>query len=147
MEGFFMSGTEISPEKIRAYRATSYKLGHTDTDITLTVGRLSPEVLVLFKYRQVSCAAFLTAYNPRGSQQSDAENDLAHARLEAEVTSLGLQFLEGSGSEEGTDWPAERSLFALGLGQADAEKLGRLFNQDAIVWVGTEGVPELILLR
>ena len=40
---------------------------------------------------------------------------------------------------------AERSLFGLGLDLAYAEKLGRLFEQDAIVWVSADGAPQLIL--
>jgi hypothetical protein len=142
-----MSTTQVSSDKIRAYTATSYRLGHSDTDIILKIGTLSPQVLELFKHRQVTCGAFLTAFNPRGSQQLDAENEQAHARLVTEIVNLGLSFIEGSGSEEGTEWPTERSMFALGLGHAEAEQIGRLFDQDAIVWVGIEGVPQLILLR
>jgi hypothetical protein len=142
-----MSGTVIPPDKIRAYRATSYRVGCTDAGLILQIGTLSPQVNDLFASRQVSCGAFLTAFNPHGSQQTDAENELAHARLVAEVSNRGRQFIEGSGSERGTDWPAERSVFVLGLDLGDAKTLGRLFDQDAIVWVGTDGVPLLILLR
>ena len=97
-----MSTTQVSSDKIRAYTATSYRLGHSDTDIILKIGTLSPPVLELFKYRQVTCGAFLTAFNPRGSQQLDAENEQAHARLVTEILNLELSFIEGSGSEEGT---------------------------------------------
>ena len=55
--------------------------------------------------------------------------------------------IEGSGSEEGTDWPSERSYFALGLGLEAASKIGTEADQDAIVWVGADAVPQLILLR
>ena len=141
-----MSNATIAPEKLRAYRASSYRLAHADTEIILKIGTVSLQVIDIFKVRQVSSGAFLTAFNPSGSQQTDAENELAHAHLVAEMASLGVHVIEGSGSEEGTDWPAERSLFALGLGLTDAEKLGRLFKQDAFVWVGADGKPELVLL-
>ena len=142
-----MGGSQISPQKISAYHATSYRLGHTDADIILKIGILSLPVITLFRTRHVTCGAFVTAFNPYGVQQSDAENERAHARLVTEVASMGLPFMEGSGGEDGSDWPAERSLFVLGLGLADAEQLGRLFEQDAIVWVGADGTPQLILLR
>ena len=76
-----MSSSQISPEKVRAYHATSYRLGHTNADIVLNIGILSPPVITLFRTRQVTCGAFVIAFNPYGVQQSDAENERAHARL------------------------------------------------------------------
>ena len=54
---------------------------------------------------------------------------------------------EGSGREEGTDWPSEKSYFALGLAIEPSKTIGTHFDQDAIVWVGPAAVPQLILLR
>ena len=142
-----MAATQIHPDKVRAYLATDYRLGHTESDIVLTVGTRSDRLVALFAAHGVDCAAFLTAYNPRGTQQTDQANDLAHAQLAAKLDSLGLQAIEGSGSEEGTEWPAERSYFALGLDKAGAESIGTTFDQDAIVWVGSDATPQLILLR
>jgi hypothetical protein len=58
-----------------------------------------------------------------------------------------VEAIEGSGSEEGTDWPSEKSYFALGLKRGESIEIGRHFDQDAIVWVCENAVPELILLR
>jgi hypothetical protein len=49
--------------------------------------------------------------------------------------------------EAGTDWPAERSYFALDLGLEAARVIGIDLDQDAIVWVGADAIPQLILLR
>ena len=143
--------TQIHPEKVRAYLATSYRIGHTTQDIVLTIGQRSDRLAALFASSDVDCGAFLTAYNPRGTQQSDAANDSAHAQLAAQLhglrQGLGLQAIEGSGSEEGTDWPAEKSYFAMGLDLETSKTIGTHFDQDAIVWVGADAVPQLILLR
>ena len=143
--------TQIHPEKVRAFLATSYRIGHTAQDIVLTIGQRSDRLAALFASSDVDCGAFLTAYNPRGTQQSDAANELAHAELAAQLHGLGqgldLQAIEGSGSEEGTDWPAEKSYFALGLDLETSKAIGTHFDQDAIVWVGADAVPQLILLR
>ncbi len=143
--------TQIHPEKVRAYLATSYRIGHTAQDIVLTIGQRSDRLAALFASSDVDCGAFLTAYNPRGTQQSDAANDLAHAQLAAQLQGLrrglDLQAIEGSGSEEGTDWPAEKSYFARGLALETSKAIGTHFDQDAIVWVGADAVPQLILLR
>ena len=142
-----MSVTRISADKVRAYRATDYRLGHTTHDIVLAPGLRSDRLAALFASKSVTCGAFLTAFNPLGTQKSDTENDQAHAQLATVLTNLGLEFIEGSGSEVGTHWPAEKSLFALGLNRGNAIAIGQQFDQDAIVWVGDSAVPELVLLR
>ena len=139
--------TQIHPDKVRAFLATDYRLGHTPQDIVLTIGQFSDRLAALFISSSVACGAFITAYNPRGTVQADAANDKAHAQLAAMLVELRLQVIEGSGSEEGTDWPAEKSYFALGLALEPAKAIGVHFDQDAIVWVGPDAVPQLILLR
>lgn len=141
------NSTQIHPDKVRAYLATDYRLGHTSQDIVLSIGQRSERVAALFGDRGVTCGAFITAYNPRGAVQSDSANDQAHAQLAAQLQKLGHQAIEGSGSEEGTDWPSEKSYFALGLALEPAKAIGTHFDQDAIVWVGPDAVPQLILLR
>ena len=139
--------TQIHPDKVRAYLATDYRLGHTDQDIVLTIGKHSERLAALFADSGVNCGAFLTAYNPQGTIQSDAANAQGHAELASQLQELGLQAIEGSGSEEGTDWPAEKSYFAMGLDLEASKAIGTHFDQDAIVWVGADAVPQLILLR
>jgi hypothetical protein len=142
-----MSASLIAPEKIRAYLATDYRLGHTDQDIVLRIGEPSERLAALFIAHGVDCGAFLTAYNPLGTQQPDEANDRAHAELAAQIAALRLEAIEGSGSEEGSEWPSERSYFALGMDLGTAKRIGQLFDQDAIVWVGADAVAELVLLR
>ena len=139
--------TQIHPEKVRAYLATDYRLGHTDQDIVLNICKRSERLAALFTSSGVACGAFLTAYNPRGAIQSDEANERGHAELAAKLQALELQAIEGSGSEEGIEWPAEKSYFALGLALEPAKEIGIYFDQDAIVWVGPDAVPQLILLR
>jgi hypothetical protein len=95
----------------------------------------------------VTCGAFITAYNPEGTQQSDAANSRDHATLLAQVAALGHAFIEGAGSDATGEWPAERSVFAYGMDKASACAVGRQFRQDAVVWVGPDAVPQLVLLR
>jgi hypothetical protein len=139
--------TQIHPDKVRAFLATDYRLGHTDQDIVLTIGKHSERLTALFADSGVICGAFLTAYNPRSTVQSDKANDQAHAQLAFKLQELGVRAIEGSGSEEGTEWPAEKSYFALGLALEHAKAIGNHFDQDAIVWVGPDAFPQLILLR
>ena len=139
--------TQIHPDKVRAYLATGYRLGHAAQDIVLTIGKRSDHLAALFAVKGVNCGAFLTAYNPRGALQPEPANQLAHAQLATQLEQLGHAVIEGSGSEEGTDWAAEESYFALGMALEPAKAMGTHFDQDAIVWVGPAAVPQLILLR
>jgi hypothetical protein len=139
--------TQIHPDKVRAYLATNYRLGHTSQDIVLTIGQGSERLAALFADKGVHCGAFLTAYNPHGTVQPDAVNDQVHAELGGKLHTLGLQVIEGSGSEVGSDWPTEKRYFAMGLGLGKAKAIGTHFEQDAIVWVGADAVAQLILLR
>ena len=139
--------TQIQPDKVRAYLATDYRLGHAAQDIVLTIGQRSERLAALFAAKGVNCGAFLTAYNPRGTLQPEAANQLAHAQLATQLEQFGYEVIEGSGSEEGTDWPAEKSYFAFGLALEPAKAMGTHFDQDAIVWVGADAEPQLILLR
>ena len=142
-----MSETLIALDRIRAYMATDYRLGHTDQDIVLNICERSERLAALFAYTGFNCGAFLTAYNPQGSSQSDVANARGHAELASKLQELGLLAIEGSGSEEGTKWPAEKSFFAFGLALKPAKEIGLHFHQDAIVWVSADALPQLILLR
>jgi hypothetical protein len=139
--------TQIYPETVRVYLATDYRLGHTDQDIVLNIGKRSERLAAFFAASGVDCGAFLTAHNPRGTIQSDAANELAHAELAVKIQEFGLKAIEGSGREEGTGWPAEKSCFAVSLALEQSKAIGTHFDQDAIVWVGPDAVPQLILLR
>ena len=139
--------TQIQPDKVRAFLATDYRLGHTDQDIVLTIGKRSERLAALFADKGVNCGAFITAYNPRGTLQPEAANHLAHAQLATQLAQLGHEVIAGAGSETGTDWAPEESYFALGLALAPAKAMGTHFDQDAIVRVGPDAEPQLILLR
>ena len=139
--------TQIDPEKVRAYVATDYRFGDAGEEIVLKIGKRSDQLAILFARHRVDCGAFLTAYNPQGRPQSAAANDLGHAELAQLLRGKGLKIIEGAGSEDGSDWPEERSWFALGLALSSAKELGNRFAQDAIVWVGPDAIPQLILLR
>ena len=50
--------TQIHPEKVRAYLATDYRLGHTSKDIVLTTGTRSERLVALFSQGPVDSAAY-----------------------------------------------------------------------------------------
>lgn len=139
--------THIPQDKLRAYLATNYRIGRGSECVVLRVGVRSDELRALFAAHGVDSGAFLTACNPQGRLLAADANARAHAALHRLLLDRGLHAIEGEGSAEGADWPAEASWFALGLSLTEATEIGVHFNQDAIVWVAADAVPELIRLR
>ena len=89
------------------------------------------------------------AWNPHGDPTTTPEANLAAGeRLMMRMQGFPHVTVH-PGNGIGTDcaWPPEPSVFAVGLGEDDAIALGREFGQNAIVWVGHDGVPRLLLLR
>jgi hypothetical protein len=104
----------------------------------------------LFTTSGHQCAAFITACNPFGVRQSSKANRAACARLRERLAQYAPQpkrIIEGVGLDSAGDWPGEESFLVLGLDLETSRALGREFHQNAIVWVGNDAIPRLILLR
>src|SRR5258706_15645199 len=91
-------------------------------------------------------AAFTTAANPRGEQRADAENGAANAALQNFVATAGYPHYWGEGRDPFGSW-AEPSFLVIGIYRPNAEALGQLFEQNAIVFCEIGRAPELILLE
>lgn len=140
------SDSDISSDLIEAYRTTDYHVG-TETPFVLTIGQASPALAKLYSKHRCDCAAYVSACNPFSHVASDADNERRHAELVEELTRRSLHFVEGMGRNNRGQWPGEASCLVLGLSLEAAKKLGRQFGQNALVWCGADGVPQLILLR
>ena len=58
----------------------------------------------------------------------------------------GVTLHEGQGVGTDKAWVPERSILGRLSGKSDAVTLGREFRQNAIVWIGDVGIPELVLV-
>lgn len=138
--------TVIAESLIQAYIETDYVV-HTQPAITLRVNEQSPQMMKLHKQHGVACSAFITAFNPY-SQSCTLEVNLSRQQeLISELKVRSLKFIEGVGQHPSNAWSGEPSLLVLGLSLEAAKILGSRFEQNALVWIGTDGVPELVLLR
>ena len=142
-----MAQTEISEEKIRAYGATHYRVGSGPDVLMLRIGQHSPALALHYAAYGADCALFITAFNPFGQEQDDAANQTAHARLGEQIREVADHVFEGDGADPNGQWPAEKSYLAFGVDADAAGELGRRFKQDAVVWIGKDAVPRLLLLR
>ena len=135
---------KIDPLTIKAYLETEYIVSGVSV---LRLGIANDELLNFYKKFKVDQAAFITAYNPFSQFTEAAINAARQAELAKELNQRSLSFFEGAGRPPTGGWPAEPSYFVLGLSRETAKKLGKKYNQNAIVWCGTDAVPELVLLR
>ena len=141
------SQTQIPAEKIQAYLKTDYRFGEGLDVITLHIERRSVELAPIYASSRVECGVFITAHNPWGQSQSDEANDAANESLATDLAALSTSVTEGTGADPSGAWPAEKSFFALGINLDAAKSLGSRYKQDAVVWIGADAVPKLILLR
>ena len=64
-----------------------------------------------------------------------------------DIADLGYQAILGAGVGTIGDWPPEPSILVLGCSWEQAVHLGHHYSQNAIVWIGEDAVPRLVLLR
>ncbi len=136
----------IPPDLIQAYNETGFRILGLQ-GFTLRIGSFSNELLVSHKCNRVDCSAFLTACNPYSKELTDKANQERQQELARLLSTRGLKFDEGIGQHLSNQWPGEPSFLVYGLNLESAKKLGAQFEQNAIVWSGADGVPQLVLLR
>jgi hypothetical protein len=139
--------TEIPRDKIDAYLATNYMTGSGDDAFTMRIGTTSTDIEAIYKRDNLNCCLFITAFSPFGKQQSDLDNELAHAELGNELLAITTHVIEGVGAEPTGGWKPEKSFLAFGIGEQLSRELGAKYRQDAVVWVGENAIPQLLLLR
>ena len=142
-----MARTEIPRDKIEAYLDTHYRVGVDPDAFVLRIGQHSPDLALRYAAIGSDCALFITAFNPLGQEQDDDANKDAHARLGEQLREVSDHVIEGDGADPTGQWPPEKSYLAFGIDVDTARELGRRVQQDAVVWIGKNAVPQLLLLR
>jgi len=135
-----------TPELVAAYKKAQYVvLG--DPELVIRIGEPNPDLDKLLEAEGAATAAYITAANPRGEARSAWENEIANAALVESQTEAGYSCYEGEGRDPQGRWTPERSVLVVGIPRADAETLGRVFEQNAIVFVEKGRAPELVVLK
>ena len=136
----------VSAELIEAYRKTEFRvLG--SPQFTLRVGNASAELRQLYVTAGAGSAAFVTAWNPYSIPTSTEENHSAQSALRERLSQDGFATIDGFGIDPTTEWAGEDSVLVLGISLDQAKGLGEEMKQNAVVWIGGDAVPNLLLLR
>jgi len=126
---------------VEAYLRTAYRTLSPPFEI-----KIGMKNAVLEKWaaaRNFQTCAIVTAWNPRSKIVSEEENLLKNKELEVELQQVSRLVLPGLNAGGLGDWPPEESFWVLGISANDAIRVGRFFNQNAVVWWEKSGVPEL----
>lgn len=134
----------IPAETIEAYRSTRYDVLDGDNTISLRIGEMNIQLPDLYRRYNVQSSVFITAWNQFGKFLTHEQNELANNGLRKQLIGEGLQFLEGAGIGTDTEWPPEKSLLVLGVSEAKASELCRLYKQNAVVYIGSNLIPIII---
>lgn len=127
-----------------AYRQTLYEVFSDKGVIQLRVDVKSPPLDQLLQQYQQTTWALITACNPYSQPLSALENRNRNRTLAADLEKLGLPLLKALGRDETDQWPAEESLFIVGLNRVDAVYMGQKFSQNALLYGERGNPPELL---
>lgn len=136
----------VAEPLIVAYKAAHYVV-FGEPEIVLRIGQPNAALDRLLEVRRAACAAFVSAANPHGLRRGVVANVIAFYSLKYRLRKSQYVFFEGEGRDPKGEWRPEGSVLVLDMLRADAEALGRAFEQNAIVFIERGGAPELILLR
>lgn len=139
---------ERASSLLQCYLTTDYEVhGRSARErFTLRIGQREPKLAAMLARTGVQSAAFITAWHPRSVERSRKQNEVAQARLRADLLRLRCVVLPAEGVGANGAW-REPSWLALGLYPADAKRLARRYRQNAILVCDKRGVPRLVTLQ
>lgn len=137
----------IAKNLIASYLCTNYQIGADPDSISLRIDQYSEPLAKLLISSEQSCAAIISAFNPRSLRLSNTKNLAAHESLRNFLIHHSYPIIESLNRDPAGLWPAEKSFFVPGLDLNTAQTLGQQYDQNAIVWIGSDAIPRLILLR
>ena len=134
-----------TPELIAAYEKALYVV-FGEPELVIRIGEPNLDLDELLEAEGAATAAYITAANPRSEQKTDAENESAGAALDELLARSGYPRYAGEARDPENQRAAEASVLVIGIYRANAATLGRLFGQNAIVFVEKGRAPELVVL-
>lgn len=130
----------LDPYLLEAYHQTDYHFG----DTFFNIGELSSKAASLLQPFTPAGGLFITAWNPLGKELTLEENQKANQTLKKELSNQGLNVIDGYGESKDGKW-REDSFFAYPIDKEASIKLCCDFHQNAVVYVSSDGIPELLL--
>lgn len=142
-----ISGTE-QKKLYKAFLKISYQFQAGDQSFTIKAAQTNTELDTFLRENREAKWAYITAWNTGAKQHSEEENAHFHQELirYLQENHPKSRFFEGQGVPADDNWQAETSLFIFKLERDQALKIGKRFNQQAILWGNVGEVAELQII-
>ena len=134
---------KIEETLIQAYKNTNYHV-YYDNEIIINIGKKNQNLLNLFKDKKLTSASIITACNPFSEIKTKKQNLLAQIKLKGIIEDNNLSYVDAMGQDAEKKWPGEASYFVENITLNKALKIGKILNQNAIVWIDQNIIPELV---
>lgn len=131
---------------IEAYNTTNYSVLEAKMFV-LNIGKKSDGLEDLYRRWDVNSSAFITAFNPFSKALTLEENIIRNEALKNELYGIAMAVVNGYGQDQDGHWEKEDSFLAFGITKDEALRLGKKYEQNAILWCDADFTPQLILLR
>lgn len=143
--------TALKASLVAAYLATEYWVRLSDQALSsptfrMRVGQPCPDLARLLQDRDMQSAAFMSACNPYSSTHGVLDNQTRQQLLIDELDRHQVAHLFGESRHPSEDGPGIPSCLVLNISIDAAKRLGSRFEQNAILWFGSDAVPYLVLL-
>jgi hypothetical protein len=127
---------------INAYLETDYFINLFKNP--LKIGIKNIELEYFLKLHNIKSASYITAYNPFSIKLNNIENE----KRNEELCKLckDYKFIEGIGKHPSNEWEGEPSFLFIGMNLEKAKEIGKKYEQNAILWINADAIPQLILL-
>ncbi|MGP5416000.1 DUF3293 domain-containing protein [Psychrobacter faecalis] len=130
----------LDPSLLEAYHQTDYHFG----DTFLNIGELSSKATSLLQQFAPAGGLFITAWNPLGEELTVEDNQKANQTLKEKLLKLGLNVTDGYGVSKDGKW-RENSFFTYPIDKDTSLTLCCTFEQNAVVYITSDGLPTLLL--
>ena len=134
---------------VQAYRHAWYEvvLPPHAMACPLQVDTHSPALKHTMQQQGISQATLLTACNPQGELLSPMDNEGRMLALRQALQQAGWTWAPAFGRDPLSQWPGEDSLLVWHMDSALAQDWGLRWEQNAVLTIGRDAVPHLLLLR
>lgn len=137
--------TQTGRELETAYLKTRYVVEADKTEVAFYINDEPNESFdELLNDYKIATWAFITACNPFSKLLSNEENERRQTELENYLTTANHKFLHGRGEDSSGIWRAEPSFLIFNVDENQANEIGRLFEQNAVVFGEIYKKPKLI---
>jgi len=132
---------------LQSYQRTIFRLTEVQPAIDIRIGAQCSPLDQLLDQHSARTWVFITAWNPGSKKLDTFENQQRQLALEAEAKQAGHVFYRGAGVPDAAGWDPEESILILGINREEAVKLGRTYEQLAIVVGERSGIAELVFIN